>query len=177
MIAVIDYDVGNLRSVAKALERVGAAVAVSDDPTVIATADAVVLPGVGAFARCMANLEAKGLRRSVHAAVDSGRPFLGICVGMQILFDESDEFGVVRGLGIVPGRVRRFRDFPPGLKIPHMGWNELNLQRRAPHLAGVEGDERFYFVHSYYVETEEDEVVAATTDYGCEFVSAVWRDN
>lgn len=179
MIAVVDYGMGNLRSVAKALERVGADVRVSHDPAEIDAADGVVLPGVGAFARCMDNLRAAGLEACVREAVASGRPFLGICVGMQILFEESDEFGRVAGLGILPGRVRRFEPGPEHheLKVPHMGWNQLRMVRRPPHLDGVDDGERVYFVHSYYVETDAREIVATTTDYGVDFVSSAWRDN
>ncbi len=177
MIAVIDYGMGNLRSVSKALERVGAEVRVTSDAAEIAAADGVVLPGVGAFARSVQNLESAGLKSAVYKAVDSGRPFLGICVGMQILFEESDEFGRVEGLGILPGRVRRFEPSDHELKVPHMGWNQLRFCRRPPHFCGIEEGERFYFVHSYFVETADDGIVAARTCYGEDFVSCAWRDN
>lgn len=177
MIAVVDYGVGNLRSVSKALEKVGAEVRVSADAGQIRAADAVVLPGVGAFAHCMDNLRAAGLEECVREAAASARPFLGICVGMQILFDESDEFGRVEGLGILPGRVRRFEPKDHALKVPHMGWNELMVRRRAPHLAGIADAARVYFVHSYYVETEDSSIVATTTPYCVDFVSSAWRDN
>lgn len=177
MIAVVDYGVGNLRSVSKALERVGGDVCVTSSPAEIERADAVVLPGVGAFAHCMDNLRAAGLEPCVRAAAASDRPFLGVCVGMQILFEESDEFGRVEGLGILPGRVRRFEPDDPSLKVPHMGWNELDVKRRAPHLEGIEDGTRVYFVHSYYVETPDPRIVATTTTYGVEFVSSAWRGN
>ncbi len=177
MIAVVDYGMGNLRSVSKALERVGAEVCVTSDPSEVARARGVVLPGVGAFARCMDNLAAAGLEPAVRDAVDSGRPFLGICVGMQILFEESDEFGRVAGLGILPGRVRRFEPADHDLKVPHMGWNELEIHARPPHLEGIDDGERFYFVHSYFVETDDRSIVATTTSYGSPFVSSAWRDN
>ncbi len=177
MIAVVDYGVGNLRSVSKALERVGGDVRVTSSAAEIDRADAVVLPGVGAFAHCMDNLRAAGLESSVRASAGSDRPFLGICVGMQILFEESDEFGRVEGLGILPGRVRRFEPEDASLKVPHMGWNELQVRRRAPHLDGVADGTRVYFVHSYYVETPDPSIVATTTGYGVEFVSSAWRDN
>lgn len=178
MIAVVDYGVGNLRSVAKALERVGADVSVTGSASVIAAADGVVLPGVGAFARCMGNLREAGLVAAVRDAAGSGRPFLGVCVGMQILFEGSEEFGDVEGLGILPGRVRRFELADPTLKVPHMGWNELTLcSPSVPCLQGIADQTRFYFVHSFYVETDDDEIVATTTDYGGPFVSSVWSGN
>lgn len=177
MIAVVDYGVGNLRSVSKALERVGAQVRVTSVPAEIDAADAVVLPGVGAFAHCMDNLRGAGLEDCVRAAAASERPFLGICVGMQILFDESDEFGSVKGLGILPGRVRRFEPRDASLKVPHMGWNELEVKRPAPHLQGIGDGARVYFVHSYYVETPDPSIIATTTTYDVDFVSSAWRDN
>ena len=177
MIAVVDYGMGNLRSVAKALEKVGAGVEVTSDPDVVAEASGVVLPGVGAFGRCMENLRAAGLERAVRDAADSGRPFLGICVGMQILFEESEEFGAVAGLGILPGRVRRFEPGRERLKIPHMGWNTVEFRRRPEILTGIGDGSYVYFVHSYYVDTDEDDIVATTTPYGHEFVSGVVRGN
>ncbi|HYC55458.1 MAG TPA: imidazole glycerol phosphate synthase subunit HisH [Candidatus Binatia bacterium] len=177
MIAVVDYGVGNLRSVSKALEHVGAQVTVTSDASVIESAGGVVLPGVGAFAHCMNNLAEAGLEGCVRAAAASTRPFLGVCVGMQILFEESDEFGRVPGLGILPGRVRRFEPAAHDLKVPHMGWNELVVRNRAPHLAGLDDGTRVYFVHSYYVETPEPSIIATTTPYGVDFVSSAWRGN
>jgi glutamine amidotransferase len=177
MIAVVDYGVGNLRSVSKALERVGADVRVTSSAAEIDRADAVLLPGVGAFAHCMDNLRAAGLEASVRAAAASERPFLGVCVGMQILFEESDEFGRVEGLGILKGRVRRFEPADASLKVPHMGWNGLDIRRRAPHLDGLDDGARVYFVHSYYVETSDVSIVATTTNYGVDFVSSAWRGN
>jgi glutamine amidotransferase len=177
-IAVIDYDMGNLRSVQKALERVGARAVVTRDPDVIAASEGAVLPGVGAFGMCMENLRRYGLVEPVKIFVASGRPFLGICVGMQILFDESEEFGPVAGLGLLPGRVVRFADDAAGTrKVPQMGWNTLEIRRRAPHLAGVPDQSYVYFVHSYYPVPADDDIVAATTDYGVQFASVVWRDN
>ncbi|MFN2377906.1 MAG: imidazole glycerol phosphate synthase subunit HisH [Candidatus Binatia bacterium] len=177
MIAVVDYGVGNLRSVSKALERVGAEVRVTSSPADIDRADAVVLPGVGAFAHCMDNLREAGLEKSVRAAAASDRPFLGVCVGMQILFEESEEFGRVEGLGILPGRVRRFEPKNASLKVPHMGWNQLEVKQPAPHLAGIEDGTRVYFVHSYYVETSDPSLIATTTSYDVDFVSSAWRGN
>jgi len=177
MIAVVDYGVGNLRSVSKALERVGADVRVTSSTAEIERADAVVLPGVGAFAHCMDNLRGAGLESCVRAAAASDKPFLGVCVGMQILFEESDEFGRVEGLGILRGRVRRFEPKDAALKVPHMGWNQLQVKMRAPHLEGIDDGTRVYFVHSYYVETPDASIVATTTDYDVEFVSSAWRGN
>src|SRR5216117_4071238 len=148
-LAIVDYDMGNLRSVQKAFERLGHAAEVTRDPERIATASGVVLPGVGAFRACMANLTSLGLVEPVRRAIASGRPFLGICLGMQLLFEESDEFGPVRGLGILPGRVVRF-PADPARKVPHMGWNTLRMARPAAALAGVEDGAYVYFVHSYY---------------------------
>jgi len=179
MIAIVDYGVGNLRSVAKALERVGAEVDVTSDGSKISSADGVVLPGVGAFGKCMENLKAAGLEECVRDVAGSDTPFLGICVGMQILFDESEEFGPVAGLGILPGKVKRFDRRSSDMKIPHMGWNQLEIgeRDRAPHLRGVPNGASVYFVHSYYVETDQKELTAATTTYGRQFTSAVWSDN
>ncbi|MFQ5893464.1 MAG: imidazole glycerol phosphate synthase subunit HisH, partial [Nitrospinota bacterium] len=153
MIAIIDYGVGNLRSVKKGFEQVGHEARVTSEAATITAADAVVLPGVGAFRACMENLKKYGLVNAVYQAVDRGRPFLGICVGMQILFTECDEFGPAKGLGIFAGPVVRFPERDPAtgqaLKVPHMGWNQLALQRSAPIFAEVEQGEYVYFVHSY----------------------------
>jgi glutamine amidotransferase len=175
MIAVVDYGMGNLRSVAKALERVGAEVAVTADHASIDAADGVVLPGVGAFGRCMENLLAAGLEEPVRKAAASGKPFLGICVGMQILFDESEEFGPVRGLGILSGTVRRFEPHRDARKIPHMGWNTLRIEQRVPMLRGVADGAHVYFVHSYYVAAADPSIVVATTTYGIPFAACVAR--
>ncbi len=178
MIAVIDYEMGNLRSVQKALEHVGARAVITRDPAVIAAADAAVLPGVGAFGMCMENLRRHDLIGPVKDYVATGRPFLGICLGMQLLFDSSEEFGPVDGLGILPGRVVRFAADPAGVrKVPHMGWNALHVVRQAPELAGISDGTPVYFVHSYHSVPDDPRVVATTTEYGVEFVSSVWREN
>jgi glutamine amidotransferase len=182
MIAIIDYGMGNLRSVQKGFQRVGHDAVVTSDPKVILGADKVVLPGVGAFADCMRNLEGLGLVDTVHRVVDSGRPFLGICLGLQLLFDESEEFGLHKGLGVLPGRVIRFPteidNNPEQLyKIPHMGWNRIHIKKKAPHFKDVPDGGYFYFVHSFYVAPAEPSVTATTTDYGIEFTSSVWKDN
>jgi glutamine amidotransferase len=187
MIAIIDYGMGNLRSVQKAFETAGHAAVVTRDPRAIAGAARIVLPGVGAFADCMANLEQYGLVEPIRKAIASGKPFLGICLGLQLLFTESEEFGLHKGLGVLAGRVKKF-PFGHGcapevngqggrLKVPHMGWNGVAVQREAPPLKGVASGEHFYFVHSYYVEPEDKSVAATVTDYGVPFVSSVWRDN
>jgi imidazole glycerol-phosphate synthase subunit HisH len=175
-IAVADLGSGNLRSVEKALCAVGAEVVVSADAEVVARADKLVVPGQGAFGACAAGLDRGGgaLREAVRDFIGRGRPFLGICIGMQLLFEGSEESPQAAGLGILPGRVLRFAD-RPGLKIPHMGWNRT---ARGP-AAGdrVDDGEFFYFVHSYYPQPARDEDVALTTDYGAPFCAAVARDN
>jgi len=177
-LAIVDYDMGNLRSVQKAFERLGHAAEVTREPERIASAAGVVLPGVGAFGVCMENLRRHDLVSPVKDFIASGRPFLGICLGMQLLFDESEEFGPVRGLGVLPGRVVRFPDDPAGLrKVPHMGWNALQILHRAPHLDGLDDGTQVYFVHSYYPVPEDPRVIATTTNYGGDFVSSVWLAN
>ncbi len=176
MIAVIDYGMGNLRSVAKALERVGAQVEVTSDPSRIRTASGVVLPGVGAFGACMQNLQERGLEPVVREVIERGTPFFGICLGMQLLFEESEEFGRVRGLGVLRGRVVRFPE-RKDLLVPHMGWNQIRVCADAPHLRGIGTGAYVYFVHSYYALPADAKVVATTTDYGGEFASAVWSGN
>ena len=175
-IAIVDYGMGNLRSVQKGLERVGFEAAVSRDRDVIESAAGVVLPGVGAFGACMHNLAQYDLVEPVKRVVRRGTPFLGICLGMQLLFEESDEFGPVRGLGLLPGRVVRFED-RPGLKVPHMGWNAVRKRGEAPHLAGVPDGAEVYFVHSYYVVPADPGLVATSTEHGVEFASSIWHDN
>ncbi|MBA3754068.1 MAG: imidazole glycerol phosphate synthase subunit HisH [Nitrospira sp.] len=187
MIAIIDYGMGNLRSVHKAFAAVGHDAVVTRDPDILKKASHLVLPGVGAFADCMANLEQYGLLEPIRKGIASGKPFLGICLGLQLLFTESEEFGVHKGLDIVPGTVRRFpfrqssdtstsSESRP-LKVPHMGWNELTLERVAPPLQNVPTGTRVYFVHSYYVEPSNPSVIATTTDYGRSFVSSIWHEN
>lgn len=172
---------GNLRSVQKALESVGISAAVTDAPTVIRDAQGVVLPGVGSFIDCMKNLERRGLVGSILGAVRSGKPFLGICLGLQVLFTESEEFGLHPGLNVFKGRVVRFfagSGHPEGgLKVPHMGWNSIRITKGVPHFAGVPDGSYFYFVHSYYVKPADPAIVASTTEYGTEFTSSIWKDN
>lgn len=176
MIAIIDYGMGNLRSVHKAFEAVGHQAVVTRDAGVIKSAGHVVLPGVGAFGDCMANLERYGLIDSVHATIQSGKPFLGICLGLQLLFTESEEFGMHKGLDIIPGKVRRFAP-DPELKVPHMGWNQVTVQRPCPVFAGIPSGSNWYFVHSYFVDPVEKQIAATTTTYGIPFVSSIWKDN
>ena len=174
MIAIVDYGRGNLRSVQKAFEYLGYRALVTSDPDAILKAEKLVLPGVGAFGDCMDNLKALGLDGAVREFVASGKPFLGICLGLQLLFTYSEEFGPVEGLNLVRGRVVRF---PAGLKVPHMGWNQIEIERRCPLLEGIGSGEYFYFVHSYYVVPEDDSVVVARTEYGVPFVSMINMDN
>jgi len=182
-IAVIDYGMGNLRSVAKALEHVapGRSVLVTSDPAEIAAAGRVVFPGQGAMPDCVRELDDRNLRHAVHQAAAS-KPFLGICIGLQLLFEHSEE-GNVDGLGILPGRVKRFPHSRMvdaegnKLKVPHMGWNEVRQTRSHPLWAGIASDERFYFVHSYYVEPADSALETAYTEYPFRFTSAVGRDN
>lgn len=176
MIAVIDYGMGNLRSVQKGFEKVGHQATVTSDPADVDRADKVVLPGVGAFEDAMAELHRRGLIDPVLAAIDAGKPFLGICLGLQLLFETSFEHGQHKGLGVLEGEVVRF-ELPPDYSVPHMGWNQLSIARRAPILEGIEEGTYFYFVHSYYVVPRDPQVIATTTDYPDPFCSMIWRDN
>lgn len=168
-IAVVDYGIGNLRSAEKALQKVGADARLTADPTQIRAAEAVVLPGVGAFGACMVALRRSGLDTVVHESIDAGRPFLGICVGMQMLFSVSEENPDVAGMGVIPGLVRRI---PEGVKRPHMQWNRLDVRRRqdpalaGPELVEVVGGPWLYFVHSFHAVPDDPAVVAGTCDYG-----------
>jgi imidazole glycerol-phosphate synthase subunit HisH len=178
MIAIIDYGMGNLRSVQKGFERMGREAVVTRDPRTILDAGKVVLPGVGAFPDCMRNLEEYGLIDAVQKSIASGKPFLGICLGLQLLFTESEEFGLSKGLDIIKGRVIRFKGVEfRDLKIPHMGWNSASIERRPPAMADVPDNSYFYFVHSFHVVPEDKGVIATTTNYGIDFVSSIWKDN
>ena len=176
MIAIIDYQMGNLRSVQKGFEKVGHQATITSDPAVLAAAEKVVLPGVGAMADAMAELKRRDLIGPIHAAIDSGKPFLGICLGLQLLFETSYEDGTHEGLGVLGGEVVRF-DLPAGYKVPHMGWNQLNIVRPTPILDGLENGTHVYFVHSYYVVPSDPEVIAAETDYHRPFCSMIRRGN
>jgi len=183
MIAIVDPQMGNLRSVQKALEHVGLKARVTRSARAIREASALVLPGVGAFADCMHNLRSFGLIDPILRAVESGKPFLGICLGMQVLFDYSEEFGRRKGLGLIPGRVVRF---PPGardaktgesLKIPHMGWNRVRVSRRNRLFQGIRSGSHFYFVHSYHAVCENPDHIAAESEHGIVFTAAIRKDN
>jgi len=176
MIAIIDYGMGNLRSVQKAFEKVGHQAIVTSDPAQVTAAAKVVLPGVGAFEDAAAELRRLDLVKPVLQAIDSGKPFLGICLGLQLLFDVSYENGRHEGLGVLRGECVRF-DLPKEYAVPHMGWNQLDIRRPAPILSGVAEGAYVYFVHSYYVVPKDAEVIAAETDYGGPFCAMVWRDN
>jgi len=176
MIVIVDYGMGNLRSVQKGFEKVGSIAAISRDPDQIRTANRLVLPGVGAFPECMRNLTRLNLVEPILEFIRSGRPFLGICLGLQLLFDESEEFGRHDGLKVIPGRVRAF-DRAMGLKIPHMGWNSVSFSKDVPLFRGMPDGMYFYFVHSYYVVPAEQSDVAAESTYGIEFTCAIGRDN
>ena len=172
MIAVVDYGRGNLGSVEKALGGLGMRAVITQDPHVVDGAEAVVLPGDGAFHDAMATLQALGLLEPIRACLDQGRPFLGICLGYQLLFTESEEFGQGKGLDVIPGAVRRF---PPGLKVPHMGWNQVAHHGDLRLFDGIPDGAHFYFVHSYYPETEDASLRVATCTYGVTFPAAVER--
>jgi glutamine amidotransferase len=183
VIAVIDYGMGNLRSVQKSLEFVGAKVVVTHDSDLILNADSVVLPGVGSFKDCMSNLKELNLIDPIRKFIDGGKPFLGICLGLQVLFEESEEYGPVAGLGILPGKVLKFTSASsetkggPPIKIPHIGWNNIEVKKKVPLFDKLGTESYFYFVHSYYVVPEDQSMVATVTNYGVEFVSGIQYRN
>ena len=176
MIVIIDYGMGNLRSVQKAIEAVGSAAEITSDPDRVRRASKVILPGVGAFADAMAELTRSGLGEAFCEAVKAGKPCLGVCLGLQLLFDLSLEDGEHAGLGLLPGRVDPVCG-PAGAKIPHMGWNTLTIRRPAPLLAGLPPEPSVYFVHSYHAVPDNPEDIAAVADYPGPFPAVVWRDN
>jgi glutamine amidotransferase len=174
MIAIVDYGMGNLRSVQKAFEKVGSPAIITRDADFIMSASGLVLPGVGAFGLCMERLEGYSLIDPIKNYIASGKPFLGICLGLQLLFEESEEFGNQKGLGVLKGKVLRF---PSGdLKVPHMGWNNVRTERDSALFEGIPSDSFFYFVHSFYVQPTES-VATGMTDYGVNFVSSVEKGN
>lgn len=182
MITIVDCGMGNLRSVHHGFERVGHAAMITQDPEAIRSAEAVVLPGQGAFRDCIAHLGEHDLLEPVLEFIRSGRPYLGICLGLQLLMTESEEFGCHKGMNVLQGRVGRF---PAGmcdsqgslLKVPHMGWNQVSFHRRPPIFEGIPERAFFYFAHSYCVEPLHEDVVATTTDYGVSFVSSIWSEH
>jgi glutamine amidotransferase len=181
-VSIIDYGMGNLRSVQKGFEKIGAQAKIINTAQQVADAEAVVLPGVGAFKNCLENLDSLKLITPIIKSIESGKPFLGICLGLQILFTESEEFGSTSGLDIIKGRVIRFKtdttsENKPHLKIPHMGWNSISIKNGGPCLKNIEDETYLYFVHSYYVKPKDEKVIATTTDYGIEFVSSILKDN
>ena len=177
MIAIIDYQMGNLRSVQKGFESVGADAIVTGDVDQIRRAEKIVLPGVGAFRDAIGELHRRELVQPILDSIESGKPFLGICLGLQMLFDVSHEGGRYEGLGVIPGEVVRF-DIPREFKVPHMGWNEAIIkQRECPLLDGVKEGDFFYFVHSYYVAPTDRSCVAVEADYHEPFTAMIWRDN
>lgn len=173
-VSLVDYGAGNTLSVTRALRKAGADVELTPDPDRVARADAVVLPGVGAFGDCMRKLRERGMDEACLDACRSGKPFLGVCVGLQVLFEGSEESPGVAGLGVLPGRVVRLR--AKGLKVPHMGWNHLDIVREHPVLAGLDG-EAFYFVHSYHPALREERDLLGTAEYGGRFCAAAGREN
>lgn len=175
MITIVDYGMGNLRSVQKGFERVGHAAQITCDPAVVRSAEKLVLPGVGAFGDAMIELRSRGLVDPVREFILSGKPTLGICLGLQLLFERGFEAGEHEGLGILRGDVVRF-ELPHEFKVPHMGWNQLQIVRRSPLLADIADGAHMYFVHSYYVVPRDAEVVATQTNYGGLFTSMIWRD-
>ena len=171
-VAIIDYGVGNLRSVEKAFHAGGAEAVVTSDERALREAEKLVLPGVGAFRACMEALTARGFDELVRGHVAAGRPLLGVCVGMQMLFDESEEFGTTRGLGLLRGRVRRF---PEGLHVPQVGWNQVVWRKKHALAEGIEDESFFYFVHSYFCDASDDADVLGSTEYGAAYASVVAR--
>jgi glutamine amidotransferase len=174
VIVILDYGMGNLRSVEKGFLKVGIDAKVVSDPKTVNDAHAVVLPGVGAFRDCMRNLQKMSLIESIVRSIQKGKPFFGICLGLQVLFTESEEFGVHKGFDILKGKVVRFQI---NLKVPHMGWNNVKISRRPPIFDGIKDDAFFYFVHSFYVVPDDNDVIATMTEYGISFTSMIWKDN
>ncbi|MFH1710087.1 MAG: imidazole glycerol phosphate synthase subunit HisH [bacterium] len=179
MIVIIDYGMGNLRSVEKALVKLGHQAIVTKDKNAIKSASGVVLPGVGAFDAAISELRASNLEGAIIEEIGMGKPFLGICLGLQLLFNESEE-GSLKGFGILPGKVKRFNFKPPlssRLKVPQMGWNSINIKKQAPYYEGVENGSMMYFVHSYYVVPDDESIIATTTEYGADFCSSLVKNN
>ena len=176
MISIVDYQMGNLRSVQKAFEKVGVEAEITSDPEQLRKAEKIVVPGVGAFEDAIAELHRRSLVEPICEAIRAGTPFLGICLGLQLLFDVSHEGGRFEGMGIIPGEVVRFQD-QAGVKIPHMGWNQVVIRQPVPLMKGIDEGSHFYFVHSYYVVPTDQSVVAVECDYHQRFCAMIWRDN
>ncbi len=178
MISILDYGMGNLRSVNKAFDSMGFSSVVTADKNIVIESEGLVLPGVGAFGDCIKNLRKADLIDVILDYISIGKPFLGICLGLQVLFEESEESPDQKGLGLIKGKVVRFNfSKDQGLKVPHMGWNQINIARESTLLNGIPQNSWFYFVHSYYPVPQEDGVVAITTNYGSEFTAAIQKDN
>ncbi len=175
-ILILDYGMANLRSVQKAFEKVGTQAVISDDANRVAECAKLVLPGVGAFRDAIARLHEAKFVEPIKAHINAGKPFLGICLGLELLFTTSYEDGVHQGLDIFPGEIVRF-DNVPGLKVPHMGWNQLHIRKPAPIFRDLPPDPAVYFVHSYYVKPKDASIIATETDYPTPFTSAIWIDN
>jgi len=175
MIAIVDYGMGNLRSVEKGFLKVGVDARIVADRKSVEDARGIVLPGVGAFRDCIRNLTDADLTDTIVNSIQKGKPFFGICLGLQVLFSESEEFGTCRGLDVFRGKVVRFPE--GGLKVPHMGWNNVRLNRRPPIFDSIDDNSYFYFVHSFYVVPEDKDITAGITEYGREFTSMVWKEN
>jgi imidazole glycerol-phosphate synthase subunit HisH len=171
IITIIDYGTGNLKSIRNGFSKIGIQASITNDIHEIEKADVLVLPGVGAFGRAMEHL--KGYGELIREHINAGKPFLGVCLGLQILFTDSQESEGIKGLNVFQGEVARL---PEGLKIPHMGWNDLKIRKECPILNGI-GEEYVYFVHSYYVKPEDEDIIAATVNYGVDVPAVVWRDN
>jgi len=179
MIVIIDYGMGNLRSVEKALIKLGHQAIVTKDKNAIKSASGVVLPGVGAFDAAISELRDSNLEGAIIEEIAMGKPFLGICLGLQLLFNESEE-GSLKGFGILPGKVKRFNFKPPlsaRLKVPQMGWNSIKIKKQAPYYEGVENGSMMYFVHSYFAVPDDESITATTTEYGTDFCSSIAKDN
>jgi len=174
VIAIIDYGAGNLRSVVNAVKNLGYQPSITNNPAEVLKAEAVILPGVGAAGSTVTSLKRLGLAEPIGSYIASGRPFLGVCIGLQVLFSGTDEGGGHECLGAIPGRVKKL---PPGLKIPHMGWNQMKQKVRHPVFKDIPDEANFYFVHSYYVEPDDKSLVAGETEYGTAFCSVIARDN
>jgi glutamine amidotransferase len=175
-IVIVDYGMGNLRNVQKAFEKIGFEARLTRNKNEIRSASAVVLPGVGAFKDCMENLRKYGLIEILLRSIEKGIPYLGICLGLQVLFSESQEFGSHKGLDLIKGKVVRFVP-DPDHKVPHMGWNTIEIEREIPMLQGIESGDFFYFVHSYYVIPDETNWIASFTTFNKPFVSSIWKEN